>query len=220
MPPAWRNTSRRASGARRRAFGIVHPGERVEHLKEEDEGRDEQPLGETLATQLHHQRGEHETAGLRTGNEACEHIRLIGDVSVGEEQIVGLKRHGFGKLDALLLRPQLAGPSGRQRAPRHHGEAVGGAERGRGVARDKRRAVAALVVDQDDMQRAGVILPDQRGDGLAHARGFVARRNNGGDGGPRTVSSPNPRRAVVIALFRQPESAPRREQIQPDRQHH
>jgi len=34
---------------------IVHPGERVEHLKEEDEGRDEQPLGKANAAQLHHQ---------------------------------------------------------------------------------------------------------------------------------------------------------------------
>jgi len=156
--------------AGRRALGIVDPGERVKHLKEENEGRDEQPLGKTLAAQFHHQRGENETAGLRARDKARQYVRLIDDVGIGEEQIVRLKRHDVRKLDALLLRPKFTGPSGRQRAPRHHGEALGGAERGRGVTRDKRGAVAALVVDQDHMERAWIILPDERGDGLGHAR--------------------------------------------------
>ena len=94
-----------AGRARRRATRIVDPGERVKHLKEENEGRDEQPLGKTLAAQLHHQRGENETAGLRAGNEARQHVRLIDNVGVGEEHVVRLKRQGLGKLDALLLRP-------------------------------------------------------------------------------------------------------------------
>ena len=203
-----------------RTTRIVDPGERVKHLKEENEGRDEQPLGKTFATQFHHQRSQNETTRLRAGNEACENVRLIDNVGVGEEQVVRRKRHGLGKLDTLLLRPQLAGPSGRQCAPRHHSEALGSAERGRGVARDKGCAVAALVVDQNHMERAGIVLPDQRGDGLGHACGLVARRNNGGDGWTRTVRGAGPRRAVVIAPGRQPESAPRRKQVQPDRQHH
>jgi hypothetical protein len=217
MPPAWRNTSRRT---RRRTTRIVDPCEWVKHLKKENEGRDEQPRGKTFAAQFDHQRGENETARLRAGNETCEHIRLIDNVGIGEKQVVRRKRHGFGKRDALLLRPQLAGPARRQRASRHHGEAIGGAERGRGSAGDKGCAVAALVVDQDHMERARIVLPDERGNGLGHARGLVAGRNNGGDGRPRTVGRFLPRRAVVIALRRQPESAPRREQIQPDRQHH
>ena len=172
------------------AARIVGPGERVEHLEEEDEGRDEQPLGKAFAAQLHHQRGENETARLRPGDQARQHIRRIDDVGIGEQQVVRRQRRGLGKLDALLLRPQLAGPAGRQRAPRHDGQALGGAERGRGVARDKRRAVAALVVDQDHMERARIILPQQRGDGLADACGLVARRNDGGDRRPRPSAAP------------------------------
>ena len=38
---------------------------------------------------------------MRAGNEACEHIRLIDNVGIGEEQVVRRKRHGFGKRDAL-----------------------------------------------------------------------------------------------------------------------
>ena len=110
MPPAWRNTSRRTSMQPPAAPAvtrsrIVDPGERVKHLKEENEGRDEQPLGKTLAAQFDHQRSQNETARLRAGNEAREHVRLIDNVGIGEEQIVRLRRHGLGKLDALLLRP-------------------------------------------------------------------------------------------------------------------
>jgi hypothetical protein len=66
------------------------------------------------------------------------------------------------------------------------------------------------------MEQAWIILADERGNGFADACGLIPRRNNGGNGGPLSA----PYRAVVIALRRQPESAPRREQIQPDRQHH
>jgi hypothetical protein len=95
-----------ASGGARSGGGLtIDPGERVEHLKEENEGRDQCALGKTLAAQFYHQRGENETARLRAANEACEHIRLIDNVGIGEQHVVRLKRHGLGKLDALLLRP-------------------------------------------------------------------------------------------------------------------
>ena len=50
MPPAASSASRRASmqppaAAAMRRLAIVHPGERVEHVEEEHEGRDQQPLG-------------------------------------------------------------------------------------------------------------------------------------------------------------------------------
>ena len=62
---------RRGGGAAR----IVGPGERIEHLKEEDEGRDEHALGEALAAQLHHQRGEHEPPASRPRDEPRQRIR-------------------------------------------------------------------------------------------------------------------------------------------------
>ena len=45
-----------AAGGRRRRIAPVHPGEGIEHLEEEDEGGDQQPLGEGLAAKLGHQR--------------------------------------------------------------------------------------------------------------------------------------------------------------------
>ncbi len=52
-----------AGGGRGRARGLVRPRERIEHLEEEDERRNEAALGKAVAAQLHHQRGEHELAG-------------------------------------------------------------------------------------------------------------------------------------------------------------
>ena len=53
---------RAARGAGDAALGIVHRGKRIELLEKEDESRDEQPLGEARAVELHHQRDEIERA--------------------------------------------------------------------------------------------------------------------------------------------------------------
>ena len=58
-----------------------------------------------------------EAAGLRPRDKLAQLIRRIDDIGIGEEEVVRRLRRRFGGLDALVLRPQLAGPSGRQRAP-------------------------------------------------------------------------------------------------------
>ncbi len=111
---------------------------------------------------------------VRTKPPACaratrcgQRVRRVNDVGVGEQQIVRRRRRALGLFDALLLRPQLAGPAGRQGAPGQYGQTRAGAERRRGLARHRRGGVAALVVDQDHAEGARIVLPQQRAYGLA-----------------------------------------------------
>ena len=92
--------------------GVVGGRERIEHLEEIDERRDQHALGETLAAQLHHQRVEHERFRFRLGHETRECAGLIDDVGVGEEEI--FRRAIVRFLEALLHRPELAGPAGEE----------------------------------------------------------------------------------------------------------
>ena len=63
MPPA---SGKRVAAHQHAAAGrgggvaarVVGPGERIKHLEEEDEGRDEHALGEAFAAELRHQRGQ------------------------------------------------------------------------------------------------------------------------------------------------------------------
>ena len=203
-----------------RAARIVHPGERVEHPEEEDEGRDQHALGKTLAAQLRHQRGEDQAAALGPRHEMHQRVRGIDDVGIGQQQIGRRRRGVVGKFDALVLRPEFSRPPGRQSAARQHGQAVGRAERRRGLARHGRRGVAALIVDQDHLECARIVLTQQRGDGLADGFGFVARGDNRGHGRPSIADWRRPRHGVVVALGRAPEAAARRDEIEPDRKHH
>jgi len=93
------------------------------------------------------------------------------------------------------------------------GRRLAGAERRRGLARRRHGGVAALVVNQDHAELAGIVLAKQRTDGLADAIGLVAGRDDRGDDRPRTV----PGRIVVIALGAEPEQAPAGQEIEPDR---
>ena len=95
-------------------------------------------------------------------------------------------------------------------APRNDGQALAGAQRRRGLARDVGGGVAALIVDQDDVERARIVLPQQRADGLADGFGLVARRDDGGHRRParqlrcrrqaassRSAARQNPPRAAI-----------------------
>src|SRR5580692_64270 len=70
MPPASVSLSARISAQPPAAAAIaaVDPGERVEHLEEEHEGRDQAALREALAAQLDHEGGEHGPARGRIGH--------------------------------------------------------------------------------------------------------------------------------------------------------
>ena len=80
----------------------------------------------------------------RLRDQPAQRVRRIDDVGVGEQEVIRRLRRRLDRLDALLLRPELAGPAGRQRAARNDGEAVRRAERGRG-ARARPRAVPSLL---------------------------------------------------------------------------
>ena len=132
-----------------------------------------------------------------------QRIRRVDDIGISEQQIGRRRRRSFGMRDALMLRPELAGPAGRQRAAR---QARSGGRRHRAPPPprgDPRRGVGALVVDQDHIEIAGIVLPQQRSDGLPDRFRLVARRNDGGNGRPRR----RPRPSAVVALGREPESS-------------
>ena len=155
-------------------------------------------------------------AGARPRDKLAQLIRHIDDIRVGEEDVIRRLRRRLGRLHALVLRPQFSGPPGRERAPGNDREAVGRAERNRGIARHLRGAVVALVVDQDHPERARIILAQQRSHRLADTFGFVTGRYDGHDRRPR----PLPRRGSIVALTAEPKEAAPQEEIQPDRQHH
>jgi hypothetical protein len=199
---------------------IVNEGERVKHLKEKHEGRHEHALGKTLAAQFHHQRIENETFLFGARDQRRERTGRKRDISIGQEQINRSiwRATGDGMFDTLILRPQFAGPASRERPARNNIQAVGRTERR--LARDARGTVAALVVDQDHIEGAPVILAQQRGDGLADSLGFIARRHHGGHGRPLRHRGRYGRGgATVVAFGRAPKSAAGRDEIEPGRQH-
>jgi len=85
-----------------------------------------------------------------------------------------------GLLDAVGECPQLAGPAGRAVTRRGDGEAA--AAQG---ACDVGGAVAAAVVDEDQPQRPGVALGEQRGQRFRQDPGLVAGGHDDRHGGPR-----------------------------------
>ena len=72
--------------------GIVHPRERIEHLEEEDEGRNEPSLGCAFAAKLHHQRGKDALSRAGDRNEPRKHMGRVGDVGVAEQHEFGRRR--------------------------------------------------------------------------------------------------------------------------------
>ncbi len=198
-----------------RAPRIIDPGEGIEHLEKEDEGRHEHALGKALAAQFRHQRGQYQAVRLRPRHEIGHCVLGTDDVGVGQQQ-VDRRRAGHGEGHALLQRPELAGPAGRQRSAREHGQPLAGPDQGRRAARHVRGGVSALIVDHDHAEFARIILPQQRGDGLADAFGLVARGNDRHHRGPHGER----RDDLVIALGRPPEAAARGDEIEPDRQHY
>ena len=176
QPPAARG---------RGATRIVGPGERVEHLKEENEGRDEHALGEAFAAQLHHQR-------VRTRPPACaratSHVSasgVIDDIGVGKEQKVRLggcarraRRPGAAPIACRSTRPATPAPTRTVR----RSAAPSAAAASRAIC-----AVASRLWSSTRITWSppGYSCRSSEAMVSADAFGLVARRNNGGDGGPR-----------------------------------
>ena len=91
-------------------------------------------------------------------HERSDRAAFKNNIRIGKEQIIRGMRHAAGEFHPLLLRPQLAGPACRQRPPRNNGQALAGAQRRGGLARDAGGGVAALIVDQHDVERSRVVL--------------------------------------------------------------
>ncbi len=94
-----------AGGRRRAPPRIVHPGEGIEHLEEENESRGEPTLGRAFAAQLHHQRGEDAVFRAGDRDEAGERMRRVGDVGVAEQHEFGGRRAGVDRREALAHGP-------------------------------------------------------------------------------------------------------------------
>ena len=103
-PHQHRAARRRRGGAKR----VVHLRERVEHLEEVDEGRDQEPLRPGAAVQPHHLRDHVHTRAEQPRHQRGEVPAVMGDVGIGEEQNF---RAAGGH--TLAQRPELAGPAGR-----------------------------------------------------------------------------------------------------------
>ena len=201
-----------AGRSRDLAAGTVHPGERIQHLEEEDERRNAGVLGQAFAAQLDHQRGQHQTIGLCARSKTAHRIRRVHDVGVGEQQVVWWVRNRHCGVDALLHRPQLAGPARRQGLAGHDAQAAG--VRTRGAPGDLAGTIAAVIVHQQDRPVARIVLLQQRPDDLADGRGFVPRRHHHDDARPRLRCG----RRGLIALGVQPEGSTGEQEIQPDRE--
>src|SRR5262249_11529704 len=85
---------------------------------------------------------------------------------------------------------------------------------GCGAPRNIRRAVATVVIDDDDRRGPGIVLTEQRGEALADDIGLITRRNDDGDGRPDRRR----RRLAVVAFGATPEGAPAESHIAPYRQ--
>ncbi len=91
-------------------------------------------------------------------HERSDRAGFKNNIRIGKEQIIRGMRHAAGEFHPLLLRPQLAGPACWQGPPRNNGQALAGPKRRRGLARDAGGGVAALIVDEDDVERSGGVL--------------------------------------------------------------
>ena len=181
-PPACCSASRRTSmqppaAAAVRAPRIVGPGERIEHLEEENEGRHEHALGKTLAAQLRHQRSQHQAALFapaprdslaRPRHRRCRHRSGADRPAVPPR----LTANSTPCCCAQSLPVQPAG-SGRPGKTVSRSLAPIKVAAPRAISAVPSRLWSSTTIT---VKRAGIVLAQQRGDGLADALGLVARR--------------------------------------------
>ena len=200
-----------ASRRRHRVVGPVHLPERVDHLEEQHEGRDQQPLGGRRTVQFRHQRGEREPAALGPAHQPTQAIRGVRDVRVGEQEVAGLGLGGA--LHPLAHRPELAGPAAWQGTAGQDLQPVGRPAGLGGGAGGVGGAVAAVVVHQNDLEGAWIVLGEQAADRAGDDVGFVAGRDHRGDVRPGGRG----RDLLGVGLVGQPEEAAAEQQPGPDR---
>jgi hypothetical protein len=153
----------------------VHPPERVQLGEEVDERRDDHPLPPGRRAQQRHLGDQVAVVFLGRAHQGPQRPGLPGDVGVGEQHVP----RGPGRGQALGHGPHLARPAGQRRGAGHHPQdPVRTARPAPQSGRDVGGAVRAAVVDQDDGQRAGIVLAEQGGKHGGQHRCLVAGRND------------------------------------------
>ena len=192
-----------AGGRGRGVMGIVHPGEGIEQLEEEHEGRHQRALRRALAAQLHHL-GDQVEPGLLLGDQGGEVQGVVHDVGVGQQQ-----QFGIAGGDALRHRPELAAPARRPGRAVDHVQAgvIDGAGQRAG-------AVGAAVVHQEQAQPARIVLGQQRAQGGGHALSLVPGRDHHVE--RRGLAEPRGMQHGAGG----PETAMRQQQVEPGEQGH
>ena len=206
-----------AAAGRRRGCGRrgVHPGERVEHRRR----RTRRPgsacvSGQVSHGQLRHQGGQDQAAGLGAGDQAAQLVGRMGDVGVGQQQVVGRRSAALGAGDALALRPR-ACRSSRRRGARRRSPRSSPARRSRPRAAS---AVPSLLLSSTRItpKRARIVLGQQAADRAGDHIGLVAGRHDRHDARPGVRARPASSRSSRSA--RPPEAATAEQQVDPDRQ--
>jgi len=118
-------------------------------------------------------------------HQPSERIWRVHDISVGQQHVGWRRRLPERQREALLLCPGLAHPSCRGSLSVHDRQPVGSAAHFRSTQRDSRRTIAALVIDQNDRERAGVVLIEQGADTFRNAVGLIAGGNERSDRRPQ-----------------------------------
>ena len=154
---------------------------------------------------------EHEIVRLRVRDQPAQRVGRMHDVGIGEHQVVRRELF-FRRRDALLHRPQFAGPARRKRVAFDDGEACSRRQRRGGAARDIGGAVVAVVIDHDQRERR-IVLAEQRGHALRDVVGLVARRDHDGDLRQRRGQRRDGR---IVPLAAEPESPAREHEVEPD----
>lgn len=162
----------------------VHPPERVELGEEVDEGGNHQPLPDARHPQPRHLRDQVEavlTLGPGRGDEFPQAVRLVGDVGVRQQQELGFPLPG--QRHPVPQRPELPRPPGLRLTGCHHRQRQPPAPRGQRTC-ELTRAVAAAVVDQDDLRVPGIVLGEQRRQAHRQHLRLVPRGDDHGHRGP------------------------------------
>ncbi len=145
----------------------------------------------------------------------CQRFGFISDIGIGEEQVVRLLGKRGRVIDTLLHGPDLAGPVRGQRLALNDDQAILGLRVPGSRDSDVGCAVAALVIDQNDPERSGIFLRQERLDVLGNDRRFVARGHDRYDVRRRHERRIGPH---AVPHIRKPEAAARGDQVKPDRQ--
>src|SRR5215510_12919445 len=96
------------------------------------------------------------------------------DIGVGQQHVGSWRRLAERQREALLLGPGLAHPSGREGLSVYDRQPIGSTAHLCSTQRDRSGTITALVIDQNDRERAGVVLVEQRTDTFCNAVSLVA----------------------------------------------